>query len=279
MLTARPYQEYVFGVATGTLPDRALDWTQLVFVQFNPLGLFIGLMAVGPLRTLAPRFFYPSLASMLVLSIYSITYATFDFQVLMVPAFFVFAVWLGVGFFWLVSTSVRDFASQGEDDSRWLDRITAAHQAAALSVLAFALLPVLSLVFNYGSQDRSGDRGASENAAEIMAAVPDGSVVLSHSEQNVFSLWYMRYVETPERDVAVIATPLLQFDWYLDDIRRMFPDRIPTIAATPDLSDAMRSIAQHNVGKAGVYSTFKPAALTERFELEQQGRVYEVKAR
>ena len=41
MVTARPYQEYVFGVPAGTLVSRALEWTNLVFSQFNPLGLFL----------------------------------------------------------------------------------------------------------------------------------------------------------------------------------------------------------------------------------------------
>ncbi len=50
LLTARAYEDYVFGVAPGDIYDRGLVWAELVFSQFNALGLFIGLLAVGPLR-------------------------------------------------------------------------------------------------------------------------------------------------------------------------------------------------------------------------------------
>ena len=45
MLTARPYQDYVFGVAPGTIPTRLVSWLELVFSQFNPWASSLGLSA------------------------------------------------------------------------------------------------------------------------------------------------------------------------------------------------------------------------------------------
>ena len=97
----------------------------------------------------------------------------------------------------------------------------------------------------------------------ILDAVPDGSVLISQSEESVFSLWYVRYVESPERDVAVIAAPLLQFDWYLQDIHRAFPERIPVLHTTR-IQEAIDAIIEHNSGAARVFSTFINPSLTTR---------------
>ena len=74
MLTARPYQEYVFGISAGTVVSRLADWTELVFSQFNPLGLFFGLISIPALRRRAPMFLLPSLAGIGIINVYSITY-------------------------------------------------------------------------------------------------------------------------------------------------------------------------------------------------------------
>jgi hypothetical protein len=268
MLSARPYQEYLFGVTAGSIPIRLLSWTELAFNQFNPLGLFLGLLAVGPLRSRAPRFFVASLASMALISIYAIMYNSVDFEVLMVPVFLLFSVWVGVGFFWITSTWVRDFASSQRDSPRWGVRVLASHQVLVLSILGFTLLPLTSVILNYGSQNLSGDYRAFDHASGIMNAVPDGSVVLSNREKNVFSLWYMRYVEQPERDVAVIAVPLMQFDWYLRDIHRLFPESIPAMDGMDPL-EALGRIVEHNDGRAGVFFTFSNPSLSDAVSLSR----------
>ena len=278
MLTARPYQDYLFGVPPGTIPTRLVSWTELVFSQFNPLGLFLGLMAIGPLRTRLPGFFLPALGSIAVISVYSIFYNTVDFEVLMIPAFLLFTVWLGVGFFWISATWVRDFADTLTVLWKSGLRIHAFHQVLILGLLAFVLLPGIAVVLNYGSQNLRDDRTASESARGLMDTVPDGSVLVSTGEKDVFSLWYMRYVEMPGRDVAVIAAPLMQFDWYLSDVHRMYPDRIPAMTAS-DFPEAFGRIVQHNDGGARVFFTFRNTALLDSVDLRQVGEIYEASVR
>jgi hypothetical protein len=79
--------------------------------------------------------------------------------------------------------------------------------------------------------------------------------LISQTEETLFSLWYVRYVKSPNRDVVVIAAPLLQFDWYLKDIHRAFPERVPVLHTTR-IQEAIQAIADHNSGAAGVFSTF-----------------------
>jgi hypothetical protein len=274
MLTAQPYQQYVFGLATSSIPDRLLSWAELVFAQFNPLGLFVGLMSVPLLLSRAPRFFLPSVAGIALLSIYTIMYNTFDFEVLMVPAFLLFSILAGVGFFWVLSLLLRASSARGVPQDGPL-RALASRQVLVLSLLAFALLPGITVALNYGSLNLRGDYSARVHADGVLNAAPDGSVLVSNHERNVFSQWYMRFVEKPERDVAVIAAPLLQFDWYLRDAHRMFPERVPDMPVT-DIVDSLRRIVQHNEGRSKVLFTFKSVLLDDKFDLTEAGVLYEV---
>ena len=183
----------------------------------------------------------------------------------MIPAFLLFSVWIETGFFWILATWLRDF-TEG----------LGLFQRRRLSLLGFLLLPGTAVALNYGSQNLREDHRARDHAASIMDSVPDGSVVLSNEERDVFSLWYMRYVDRPERDVAVIAVPLLQFDWYLRDIRRTYPNRVPPIT-TADFSQALRRFVQHNDGRSRVFFTFSSPALADSLDLTRVGKVYETR--
>ena len=90
-------------------------------------------------------------------------------------------------------------------------------------------------------------------------------------------MWYMRYVDRPERDVAPVVVPLLQFDWYRRDIRRMFPKRVPeNLSSTVEW--AVRDIVEHS-GGTGVYFTFTSRFLSDNFDVEQIGELYAVRPR
>ncbi len=261
MLSAHPYQEYVFGVTVGNIFERLVDWARLVFSQFNPLGLFIGLMATLTLRKCLRTLFISSLSSIAILSTYSITYRSFDFEVLMIPVFLIFSVWVGAGFTGIVRALSQQTDALAQK-TVW-QKLLLYQPIFVLGVLAFVLMPGMSLALNYSTQDLSDDRGALLHATGILDAVPDGAVLISQREESVFSLWYVRYVKSPERDVAIIAAPLLQFDWYLKDIHRAFPGRVP-ILHTTRIQDAVDAIVEHNMGSARVFSTFINPALTTR---------------
>ena len=145
-------------------------------------------------------------------------------------------------------------------------------------MLAFLLIPGASVALNHESQDLSGDFSAFNHASDLLEAVPDGAIVLSEDEITVFSLWYMRYVEQPHRDVATIALPLLQFSWYRYDIHRTYPDRIPDIASE-DILGAVREIIEHEGRGTGVFSTFTNSFLSSSFDVSRAGSIFRVTPR
>ena len=273
MLIGPPYQEHVFGIATDSIADRVTDWMRLIFDQLNPLGLFFGLAGAVPLLALARPLFFATLATILIVTAYATLYDSVYFEPLIIPALLVFSVWLGVGLFWIMASWMRDFDGEWNILGRWRVQVNVAHQAVLLSVLAFVFLPTVTVAFGYGDQDLRGDRDALERARAMLEAAPDGSVLVSSRERNVASLLYARYVDRPDRDVAVVAAPLLRFGWYLDGMHELFPERVPRIYTT-DGRRAMRQIVEHNVERPGVYFTYDSADLLEDFQLTPAGPVY-----
>lgn len=276
MLSGRPYQDYVFGVEASTLPSRLLAWLQLVFGQLNPLGIFIGLLGLGFLRAAERRLFEAALATILLITVYAIAYNSFDFQVLMIPAFLVYGLAVSMGLMWLVAEWLpRVIAPRPQSDKPRFS-LPAYNPALVLIVATFVLLPVLSLVLNYDDQSLRDDREAADLARRMVAEVPDGSVVLAGSETHVFPLWYETYVEQPEREVAVVATLLLQFDWYRRDLHEDFPNLVP--AQLPDdIEEAAKAIVRHNLDGGRVYSTYTNRSLAQEFRVEGIGDLFQIR--
>ena len=283
LLSGRLYQDYVFGIPVASLWGRTISQLELAFLQFNPLGIFLGIVGAVSLRSGQQRFLWVSLASIVALTIYSITYSSVDSEVLVIPAFLIFSIWAGVGFAGVLAVvAIRKSGRASDPVKVALDRlrVPAARATMLLILIAFGALPVTSVILNYSDQNRRNDHQAYTYAKDIFDAVPDGSLVMSTSEESAFSLWYMGYVEGAERNVVPIAVPLLQFDWYWATLRSMFPDRFPADSPT-GINRARSRIVEHNDGNAKVFFTYWDRFLDATFEREQVGklRLYEASAR
>ena len=275
LLSGRLYQDYVFGIPVGSLWGRATAQLELTFLQFNPLGIFLGVVGAVSLRPGQLRFLGVSLASVVALTIYSVTYSTVDSEVLVIPAFLIFSLWAGVGFARVLSeVAIRKSGRASDPVKDALDRLRVPPGRATLLIglIAFGALPVTSVILNYGDQNRSNDYQAYTYAKDIFDAVPDGSLVMSSSEESAFSLWYMGYVDRAESNVVPIAVPLLQFDWYWATLRAMFPDRFPADSPT-EINQARRRIVEHNDGNAKVFFTYWDRFLDATFERDQVGKL------
>ena len=274
MLTGGPYQEYLLGVPAHSVASRLVPWLNLVFSQFNPLGIFFGLVGARALLSAVPGLLASVAASMVIVGVYAITYNTIDYEVLMIPWFLLFSALVGVGLFWIMSAWVYQGAGAGKQIVVGRFKAGPLEQGLALGLLALALVPGASIALNYGPQDLSGDRSAIEHATEVPSSVPDGSAVLTNHEKNAFSLWYLRYVEMRERDVVVVAVPLLQFNWYRRDLRLLYPHIVPEMAAS-DVATTVDMIVRAG-GERGAYFTFNPLRVSDAYAVERLGKVWRV---
>lgn len=273
MMSGRPYQSYVLGVSVASLPDRLLDWLEFIFIQFNPLGIFIGLIGLWTLRTTLRHLAYSIVAVFALVSAYTVSYNAFDFQVFMVPAFMAFGLAIGIGVFWIVS----DWLPRALDAAPMSDKtradVLSYNPAFFMVTLAFVLMPVIGVALNFSGQDLSDDRAAQAHGEQLASRMTPGSVVFSVAETDAFPLWYETLVNQPERDVAVVVTPLLQFEWYADSLMENFGDRIPE-GLTQDIDADIAAIAAHNFGRREVYSTFTTADMRRFLVVIDAGGIF-----
>lgn len=273
MITGRVYQELVFGVPLHAMPTRILEWVELVFIQMNPLGLFLGLIGAAVLRTHHIGFFLVSSASIVALSIYTVTYATVDSEVLSIPAFALFGIWISIGFFWTVS-SVSEISEELKTKTTApVLKFLLSNTVVSLTFIGIAAMPIIGIILNYDSQDLSDDdtnkNGAYIYTQRVIESVPDGSILLSSEENHAFSLWYMTMAKEKDRNIAAIAVPLLQFDWYWKNISEWYPQRFQPNGPT-DIPKALATIIEHNQGKSKIFFTYIDQSIEDVFVLESR---------
>jgi len=129
------------------------------------------------------------------------------------------------------------------------------------------------VVLNFSGQDLSDDRSGIEHGESLLNRLQSDSLVFTVSDEDAFSLWYLTLLEQQERNVAVIVSPLLQFEWYAKNLKDTYGDRIPD-GLTQDIDTDVAAIAELNFESRQIYSTYESSGLVDSFQLIQAGSIY-----
>ncbi len=100
------------------------------------------------------------------------------------------------------------------------------HRWRAFSIpVGIAILLVLFVQGGIHIQqvDAARDTRAETFAKFILDRAPADAIVFAKSDQAIFSLWYFHYALHSRPDLVIIASDLLQFDWYLQTLRSTYP--------------------------------------------------------
>jgi hypothetical protein len=273
MMSGRPYQDYLFGTPVAGLPDRLMTWLEFIFIQFNPLGIFVGLVGLWNLKASMRPLAIALIAIFALVSTYTISYNAFDFQVFMLPAFMAFGLAIGIGTFWLASDWLPRAIDAAPFSKKTRADVLSYNPIFFLVTLAFVLMPVIGVVLNFSGQDLSDDRSGIEHGESLLNRLQSDSLVFTVSDEDAFSLWYLTLLEQQERNVAVIVSPLLQFEWYAKNLKDTYGDRIPD-GLTQDIDTDVAAIAELNFESRQIYSTYESSGLVESFQLIQAGSIY-----
>lgn len=122
-----------------------------------------------------------------------------------VPAFYVFAIWLGFGVF-AIYDGLKKYVSP---------------KIAGPAILAVSLLaaPVLMAQQNWDDHDRSDRYTALANARAYLDSCDPNAILFTIGDNDTFPLWYLQDVEGYRTDVRVVCTSLLPLDWYIDQMK------------------------------------------------------------
>jgi hypothetical protein len=76
---------------------------------------------------------------------------------------------------------------------------------------------------NWSWVNASGDIRAESFGRQVLLTAPRDAIVLAQGDPAVFSLWYFHYARHERPDLSVIASDLLQFDWYVQTLQDTYP--------------------------------------------------------
>jgi len=280
VITAEPYKNLVLGVNQSLLIARLSSWSTIILNQFTFLGLFIGLMAPPLLYKKQRWFLICSTTSMIFFLIYSITYNSMDAEVLLLPIIVIFSIWIGIGFA-VITAQIKKIIQSWTNFS-----YIYTHIFTITAIFVLILISGLSITNNYKSLNLSDNQNALEYAQAVFDKIPNQpipsllkgriyypnqAIIIADNEQHVFSLWYLLYGTKSNKKVMVISSRLLQFDWYIEQIRNQYPFQIPRNSTTNFTAhERLKNIINHNQDNVDIFFTYQ----TVLFPQTQEGLIY-----
>ncbi len=216
------YQPELLQISPTTIWQHLQEWAGLTLQQFGVAGLALALSGLIV-------FFRPSrlhslaLWIALVFSLFAVQYDVVDAHVYLLPVYLAFSVWIGIG----VGECVHLM------NQRW------AHTGWILAAVCTLYLGVLGLQA-WPQVDAARDSSAEAYGQEIMVKAPARAILFAQGDQTVFTLWYLHYALHERQDLAVIATDLLPFDWYRENLQDTYPDLVVPSPGQPPWLLAVR---------------------------------------
>jgi len=210
LVSGRLYQGLSFRIPIRELLARITYFFTLLREHFGIGGLLLGVYGAVQFSSSEWRFRWVLLYTFFIFPLFSIGYTTNDSVVYTIPAFIVFALWIGYG----ISEIWPSLASR----PKW--------QAATVAGLLFLLL-IIQLPGLYADLDPRSELQASQFAGNCLAALPEESILFTDADADTFPIWYYHFGLGKRADIKVITTQLLQFDWY----RRTLVETYPVLSA------------------------------------------------
>ena len=270
LVSARLYRRFVFALPWKYIPARVSAWSALLVQQFGWWGLSLVLIGLWFWWSEDRTFCVFSAIFVVINSIYAISYNTTDSYIYLIPSFLVMALWLGKGVHCALVV-FRTFLPFDYAQNR--GRIV--RTVCILILCAFLLLPLVSLVGNYGALDLSSDHTASKYGTEVLSTLAANAIILTDTDPHTFALWYFRYVEGVRPDVAILNTTLLHYDWYRESVRWLYPHLAIPSPGNEWMSPA-EALIDSNIESYPIYLTDPNPQVETRYPLSRKGSVYQV---
>jgi hypothetical protein len=211
LISGKSYQGLLFDVNLSSILERVRSVAALLLQQFGVIGLIVGLIGLV-------LFFKPNRLNLCMIWIvigsagFAIGYATTDAFLYLIPAFLCFAIWIGLGLAGLMEAISRRKYFLGP-----------------LGGLILIIILLIQAWYNRPLVDAKRDARAESFGKSVLALAPANALVFANGDEAVFTLWYFQYAEGNRPDLAIVATDLLGFQWYLQTLHTTYPDLISPV--------------------------------------------------
>ncbi len=129
------------------------------------------------------------------------------------PAFYFFAVFIGIGVTSLLVTTAEWAKGKGKE---------ALGYVVPLGVLC-VFLSILPAHHNWFTHDQSKNYIAHDVGYNMLAGLEPNAIIFVNGDNDTYPLWYMQDVEHFRTDVCIAQLSLLNTDWYIKQLRDHAP--------------------------------------------------------
>jgi hypothetical protein len=202
------YQSRFLQFNLSGLWERIQAWAALLLEQFGLAGLLMGSLGLVVFGSRS-RFYALTAWIAAVSLVFAVFYRSDDSYVYLIPMFIAFSIWIGLGIAGLVTRVSQRFPTLG----------------VGLGLLALGYFAGRSVVY-VNQVDASGDLRAEAFGRKVLSVVPENAMIFAKGDRAVFTLWYFHFALRERPDLAVMASDLLHFDWYQENLQSTYPSLV-----------------------------------------------------
>jgi hypothetical protein len=249
LITGRTFAGQMFGYGLAEMPRQFAGYGEQLLTAFAAIGIGPGI--VGALALLRRDWRTGMLLLLFFLGnlIFFANYRVVDKNTMFLPTYYVFALWVGIGFQAIVDIVDGMPERRTGEGPVWRNWLTA---GTLIRGLVLAVLLVV-LPWNWQRVDLSHDYSTREQSEEILSEVEPGALIFGWWE-TVPGIQYLQFVEGQRPDVQAINRFLIS-------------------------GDDMETLIRNSVSERPVYINSPSLTLIQTMEVQQVGHLYQVLAR
>ena len=214
----------------GKVLSHLAHYLDVLLREFGPIAVLAGLwgmvrsfrLGLSPALFVVLLFIVHGIGTLLFLNPSADTVG--DVEIMMIPSFALFALWIGLGTGDLIGSAAG---------KKW-GRVA----SPAVVVLLSACL-ALNFLDSLQKNDQRNNYFALDYGKNIFRSVKEGGVVFVESDTSLFPLWYLQYVEGWRPDAAVIDVDFLMLPWFKEQMRERYGN----------LEIRVEDLGRHSAGK------------------------------
>lgn len=209
MISGGQFRMFLWKGLTGSTPLLTY-WSRMsafYLVQFWTQWHVLSLLALVGIRRLWNRDPAPCLALLVawaLLVFHALNYQVGDLEVYFLPTYLIAVIFMAHGLF---------------ETLQWLSQRASASYMKALNA-AVLLVPLALLTANLPHVNLAGFSAAEDYGASVFEAVQPPALIITHSDNDIYPLWYQKFVWAMGQDVAVAGANFLSSPWYEPMLQR-----------------------------------------------------------
>jgi len=205
LVTGEVYHRLAFHVPADQIGALLQTWASLLIAQIGFLGVGLAIWGLVAGATRFGVILAAMLLTTLVISVFTLGYASNDAHVYLIAVYLIVSIWIGLGI------------------SDLLERVRSRRGWATMLAIMFVTALALRVPTTVAQVDASHDYRAIQFAAQVLGQAPPRALILTSDDRTTFTLWYDHIVRGVRADVAVVVVPMLRFDWYRANLRVAYP--------------------------------------------------------